>query len=260
MNFLNQNALLGFLLVVLLPTASVFGLSCLVRRVVPLAWLRRNNEVGGYKYQAVSAIYAVLLGFVVVAVWERFHEAEGQVTTEATAWTTLNRLSIGLPEAAAAGVREAVLGYLDLTVQREWPAMARGEALPEAGLALTEVTRRYLAIVDDSSRTQTVVSKSIDLLAGISQARRARLGAMAGSVPKVLWFSLVAGTVIMVAFSFFLASENLLGQAFMTAMVAFTVTSLLYVAVLLDQPFSGPASISSLPLEHAASVFRAGRT
>jgi hypothetical protein len=259
-NFLNQQPLLGFLAVVLLPTGLVFAASCLVRRTVPLAWLRRNNEVGGFKYQAVSAIYAVLLGFVVVAVWERFHEAEGHVTTEATGWTTLNRLSIGLPEEAASSVREAVLAYLELTIEREWPAMARGQALPEAGLALTEVTRRYLAIVDDGNRTQTVVSKSIDLLTEISQARRARLGAMAGSVPRVLWFSLVAGSVIMVGFSFFLASENLFGQAVMTAMVAFTVTSLLYVAVLLDQPFAGPASIGSQPLEHAAMVFRAGRS
>lgn len=260
MNFLNQNPVLGFLMVVLAPTAIVFAASCLIRRTAPLEWLRRNNEVGGYKYQAVSAIYAVLIGFVVVAVWERFHEAEGHVTTEATAWTTLNRLSIGLPEEAAAGVREAALAYLDLTVRQEWPAMARREALPQVGIALTEVTRRYLAIADESHRTQTVVSKSIDLLADISQARRARLGAMAGSVPRILWFSLVAGSVIMVGFSFLLGSENLIGQAVMTAMVAFTVTSLLFVAVLLDQPFSGPASIGTQPLEHAAAVFREGRT
>lgn len=259
MNFLNQNPLLGFLMVVLAPSLLVFAASCLIRRTAPLDWLRRNNEVGGYKYQAVSAIYAVLIGFVVVAVWERFHEAEGHVTTEATAWTTLNRLSVGLPEEAAASVREAILVYLDLTVEREWPAMARRESLPEVGAALTEVTRRYLAIAEDSNRTQTVVSKSIDLLSEISQARRARLGAMAGSVPRILWLSLLAGSFIMVGFSFFLGSENLLGQAVMTAMVAFTVTSLLFVAVLLDQPFSGPASIGTQPLEHAAAVFRAAR-
>ena len=260
MNFLNQNPTLGFLLVVLAPTAIIFAASCLVRRTAPPEWLRRNNEVGGMKYQAVSAIYAVLIGFVVVAVWERFHEAEGHVTTEATAWTTLNRLSVGLPAEAAGSVREAILAYLDLTIQQEWPAMARREAPPEVGTALTEVTRRYLAIADDSHRTQTVISKSIDLLAEISQARRARLGAMAGSVPRILWFSLLAGSVIMVTFSFFLGSENRIGQAVMTAMVAFTVTSLLFVAVLLDQPFAGPASIGTQPLEHAAAVFRAGRS
>lgn len=260
MNFLNQNPILGFLIVVLAPTAVVFAASCFVRRTAPLEWLRRNNELGGYKYQAVSAIYAVLIGFVVVAVWERFHEAEGHVTTEATGWTTLNRLSVGLPEEAAASVREAILIYLDLTVRQEWPAMSRREPLPEVGTALTEVTRRYLAIADDSNRTQAVVSKSIDLLTEISQARRARLGAMAGSVPPILWFSLLAGSAIMITFSFFLGGGNLIGQAAMTAMVAFTVTSLLFVAVLLDQPFSGPASIGTEPLEHAAAVFRAGRS
>jgi hypothetical protein len=48
--------------------------------------LRLNNEVAGFKFATVGALYAVLLAFAVIMVWEKFSEAENTVAQEAGLW------------------------------------------------------------------------------------------------------------------------------------------------------------------------------
>ena len=65
---------LSGLLVVGLPTALAMVGPVLVRRYVSLERLTTNNEVAGFKFAAVGVLYAVLLAFAVIVVWERFSE------------------------------------------------------------------------------------------------------------------------------------------------------------------------------------------
>ena len=68
----------------------------IVRRYVELSQLRTNNEVGGFKFATVGVLYAVLLAFAVVVVWENFNQAESEVAKEAGATTTVFRLTRGI--------------------------------------------------------------------------------------------------------------------------------------------------------------------
>ena len=57
----------------------------IVRRYVDVNQLRTNNEVAGFKFATVGVLYAVLLAFAVVVVWEKFNQAESEVAKEAGA-------------------------------------------------------------------------------------------------------------------------------------------------------------------------------
>jgi hypothetical protein len=57
----------------------------IVRRYVEVDQLRTNNEVAGFKFATVGVLYAVLLAFAVVVVWEKFNQAESEVAKEAGA-------------------------------------------------------------------------------------------------------------------------------------------------------------------------------
>jgi hypothetical protein len=50
----------------------------IVRRYVEVDQLRTNNEVAGFKFATVGVLYAVLLAFAVVVVWEKFNQAEAK--------------------------------------------------------------------------------------------------------------------------------------------------------------------------------------
>src|SRR4029078_2782910 len=65
----------------------------LVRRVVSNEVHSANNEVAGFIFSAVGAIYGVLLAFMVLVVWQSFDEA--QVTVEQEANTLVNVFRLG---------------------------------------------------------------------------------------------------------------------------------------------------------------------
>ncbi|MGA9848682.1 MAG: hypothetical protein WBQ45_13705, partial [Roseiarcus sp.] len=72
--------------------------------------LVQNNEIAGFKFATVGVIYAVLLAFAVIVVWEKFSTAENAVDQEAAAVAALLRYAEG-KEPAAVALRDSVTAY-----------------------------------------------------------------------------------------------------------------------------------------------------
>src|SRR5690348_2537868 len=103
MNLTNQSVWLSSFLLLVPPTLLAMAGPVIVRRFVKVQQLKINNEVAGFKFATVGVLYAVLLAFVVVVVWEKFNQAESEVAKEAGAAATVFRLSQGVdPERGAA--------------------------------------------------------------------------------------------------------------------------------------------------------------
>ena len=51
--------------------------------------MTKNNEIAGFKFATVGVIYAVLLAFSVIVVWEKFNDAQTTVAGEASATAAL---------------------------------------------------------------------------------------------------------------------------------------------------------------------------
>ncbi len=68
----------------------------LTRRFYGVDRLSLNNEVAGFKFAVVGVFYAVLLAFVVIAVWEEFRDTEAAVRDEAKAVVDLHRVAHAL--------------------------------------------------------------------------------------------------------------------------------------------------------------------
>ena len=85
----------GMLVVGLTTVLAMLG-PILVRRCVTLEKLTKNNEVAGFKFAVVGVLYAVLLAFAIIVVWEKFSDAESNVAKEASAAATIYRLSQGI--------------------------------------------------------------------------------------------------------------------------------------------------------------------
>jgi hypothetical protein len=201
---------LSGLLVVGLTTALAMAGPVLVRRHVTLERLTTNNEVAGFKFAAVGVLYAVLLAFAIIVVWERFGEAEADVTKEAGAAATLYRLSQGIGEEPGTTFRAALANYLKVTIADDWPAMERGHASRSARGALDAVYKALLTFNAPERRDTALVSPILHELDTITQARRARFAAAEGLVPGVIWPVLFGGAVTTIAYTFFFGTENLL--------------------------------------------------
>jgi Na+/proline symporter len=231
----------------------------LVRRYVALERLSTNNEVAGFKFATLGVIYAVLLAFAVIAVWEKFSDAEGAVAQEAGALTALYRLSGSLDPDAQAGVRDALARYLHTTIAEDWPAMARGTASPGATRALTAVYGAVLAHDPSGPRGGALLGEMLGQLDQVTQARRRRLGLAAGIVPALIWLVLFTGAVVTIAFAFFFGTQNLRAQVLMSGMLALMISLSLFVVVSIDHPFTGPVRVLPEPLEAVVADFGENR-
>lgn len=248
---------LGALLVVILPTAIAMAGPVLVRRRFSLERLTTNNEIAGFKFATVGVIYAVLLAFAVIIVWERFSDAETAVVQEGGAAATLYRLAEGAePEARA--TRAAISDYLRAAIQKDWPAMGQQKSDPEVTRALDALYARTLALTRTGSRQQAVLVEIFRQLDEVTQARRARLHLAIGIVPGMLWAVLVLGGVLTVGFTFFFGTRNLRAQVLMTGILSLIVFMGLFVIVSINHPFTGPVHIDSEPLQAVLDDF-AGR-
>jgi hypothetical protein len=245
---------LAAILVVLLPTAVAMCGPFLVRRHFGLERLTTNNEIAGFKFATVGVIYAVMLAFAVIIVWERFSDAEAAVVQEAGAAATVYRLAAGT-EPQATATRAALTNYLQLAIASDWPQMAVEKEGREVTRSLDSLYAATLSLAQSASRPQAVLVAVFSQLDEITQARRTRLHLAHGIVPTVLWVVLVIGGVLTVCFTFFFGTRNLQAQMLMTAILTLIVFMGLFVIVSIDHPFTGPVHINPEPLRMVLEDF-----
>lgn len=245
----------GMLLVACTTVFAMAG-TILIRRYVPLERLRPNNEVAGFKFATVGTLYAVLLAFAVLVVWEKYNEAESEVALEAGAAATIYRLSFGLAPDAGAALREAMTVYLDAAITEDWPAMAQGGESPSAVAALDDLYATLLRFEPVDQRGGAVMAESLGQLDLLTQARRSRVVAASGVVPDILWIVLFFGAFVTIGFTFFFGSENLHAQALMTGALSTLIFLGLLVIIAIDRPFAGTVKVTVEPLEAVVADFR----
>jgi Protein of unknown function (DUF4239) len=224
--------------ILIVPTVLFMIGPLLVRRYVALESLSTNNEVAGFKFATVGVLYAVLLAFSIIVVWEKFNDAEATVDHEASAAATIYHLTPGLAPAQAKATRDALTVYLKSVVADEWPAMEQGRANRRSSLALGAI---YTALLADAAAKgdATVKMEIFNQLNLMTQARRTRLLAAEGDVPGPLWIVLFGGAVLTLVFTLFFGTRNLGAQTLMTGLLSMLIFSELLIAVALDRPFTG---------------------
>ena len=235
------------LLVVVLPTALAVVAQALIHNWVGTEWLAKNNEIAGFKFATVGVIYAVLLAFTVIVVWEKFSAAESAVEQEAASIAALFHYAEGA-EPQAVALRAALVNYTTTAVREEWPAMAQESESRPAVRALDAVYDAAMSLGAAGTRETADMAEVFTQLDNITSARRVRLHLATGMVPGVVWGALFASGFLTIGFTLFFGSENLAAQLSMTGILSILVTLGLVVIISIDHPFTGPVSVRPDPL------------
>jgi hypothetical protein len=227
----------------------------IIRKRVSLEQLRTNNEVAGFKFATVGVIYAVLLGFAVIVVWEKFSEAENNVALEAGAAATIYRLANGITGATGPALRRGMTAYLRLAVAEDWPAMKHGKGSARVTRALDDLYSALLRAQPAAAPDTAVFAEGLHQLDVLTQARRARVVMSAGIVPGIVWLVLFGGAFIVIGFTFFFGTANLRAQTLMTGALTILIFSGLLVIIAIDHPFAGSVRVEPEALEAVLADF-----
>jgi hypothetical protein len=222
--------------------AAVLGLH-LVRRRFPHHIRQANNEVAGFFIAVLGAIYAVLLAFVVITVWDDYTEARRTTQREANEIVDVYRLAQGLPAPVAARVGGLAQAYVTAAIDNEWPAMERGQQDDVQGQVLAEIWDSVTVIEGATEEQRVVQAELLDRLGELNDARRLRQLTADEGVPELMWVLLIGGGIVTVVFTYFFSTPNPRAQYLMTALYTASITFVVALIGLLDYPFRGDIRI-----------------
>ncbi|MFD0987691.1 bestrophin-like domain [Methyloligella solikamskensis] len=250
LRLINEAPLLPLVLgTILLFEIYTIGLILIFRRIWGHERLQRNNEVGGFKFANIGVLYAVMLAFMVIAVWQDYQDVETAVRTEAKAVRDLHHLTYALPGNAGEAVRKPLLAYAKHVKKDEWPEMADGTLGQKPAEYLAHVAEAILSLKVETLKDLAQYQEALRLAAVIQDSRSERVESADGSIPQILWLALIGGAFILLGYPAFFGTQNVIAQVSMAAVMAALVALVLLPAILLDFPFTGPVHISSEPFD-----------
>lgn len=233
------------MLIVAAVVAAFVTLHAFVQRRVRSEVLRRHNDVAGFLFSAVGVLYAVVLGFVVVVVWQKYDGAVANVENEIDAVGNLYHVIDAYPEPTRSQIRAELREYVAIVVNVEWPALERDRAVPTLGSQkIDDISYAIDTFSPINYRELAAQQAAIASEQRVLDARRSRLVASVPAVPSILWFALVVGALAMIAFCFIFGVENRPAQLAMTAILVGLIGILFVVISEFSTPFSGSVRIS----------------
>jgi hypothetical protein len=221
---------------------AVVGL-VLVQRLVPPDRREEQNNVAGFIYAVLGVAYAVLLAFVVIAVWQDYKTAQTNLESEANELAGVYFLASRLPEPQRTNVQDLARTYARVVVVEEWPMMEQGQTSPRADSLLRQLTLKLLEFDPRTEGEQVLYERGLTQVHDVADARRSRLLQVREGIPHLLWVVLVVGGVITVSFTYLFGLKSNVAHALMVAALTLLICSILFTIAEFNNPFSGPVEI-----------------
>lgn len=238
----------------LVPILGVIG-SLLFMAILNWIWpserRREHNEQIGWQLSVLGTTYAVILGFMLYAVWTNFGAAEANVDLEANALVNIYRLADGLPGQQCTQLKGLVRRYADVVIHQDWPQMAANQ-VPDGSVEINRGMWHTLMSVKAASPNEiTAEDHALSELSALTEHRRTRILQSRSRMPTVLWFVLIVGGCVTVASSCMFGSANTLLH--ILQVFAFSLLIALGLVAIADihRPFQGAVHISNYPFVRA---------
>ena len=193
----------------------------------------------------LGILFALLVGFIAVEVWNNYDKAKVAVASEASALRAVILLARNFPEEQKTRIYALIDRHIDEAVNKEWPAMTRQRATLSTlrANALIEALHETMILkpADDSQRiAQTEMVRALQMAL---DARRQRIVVSQSAVGRVKWAGiLLQGLCTLIAIAM-VHSDNRLACAIATTLFATGIALSLLLIAAYSRPFTGEISV-----------------
>jgi len=242
----NPTWLWGSILVALFASTACVGL-IVFHRLVHVDLRRAHNDLAGFTIAIISVLYAVLLAFIAIATWESFSKASDIVENESDYVGGMFLDTAGLPEAKGQQIRDALATYVKVVIEKEWPLQREGKTPDQGWKPLRDLATAIATIHPQNAGEAVIEEELLKSWNEVYDARSARLSAVQGHIPSIIWYMVFFGAAITIAYTYLFGFENFGMHLAMTASVAATLGLVIVMIIALDWPFRGEISVSPDP-------------
>jgi hypothetical protein len=214
-----------------------------------------HNDRAGFILAVIGVIYAVLLAFVAIGVWERFQLAQARSYEEAGAIATVYRDAGSFSDGS--GLRALLRVYVASVITGEWPRMRQGERLRVSNALLESADREIRGLAVDSPRLANIQAQMLTAIDTALADRDIRLTVDSGGIHPLLWSVLLVGAVITVAFTYLFGFDKTLMQQLMIGGLSFLIGLVLFLILALDYPYRGSIAVGPEAFRSLSDTFTA---
>ena len=222
------------------------GVYFVVTRLAETDWAAAFKAVSPGLLPVLGVLFALLIGFIAVEVWNTFDRAKTAVTTEASSLRAVVLLARNFPEEQRKRIDELINRHLEAAIQQEWPEMAHQQAtLSPLPTHLLEALHYALALkpADDSQRAAQ--PEMIRALHTALDARRQRIVISESSVGAVKWVAILFQAFCTLVAIGMVHSGNRRACAITLTLFASGVALSVLLIAAYSRPFTGEISVGS---------------
>lgn len=245
----------GVIVVVSIFIAFAIAGLFLVRKLASYKSLRAHHDVTGYIFANIGVLYAVLLGFTVVNVQQRFDKIKETTQIEASYLAEMFSDAAVFPEKERDRIRKTIIEYSESVMTQEWSMMAEGTESPHTAGTLKALMQSYYDLTPADNTQLSWYNESINKLNLLIQARLGRLMGTEESLGQEMWTLLISGGLVIIAFVWFFSIDNIYSHMIMASLMAASIAFLLFLIYSLDTAFTGQILIPPKSFEHIHHTF-----
>jgi len=230
------------LMIVVYVTISITSL-LIIRKYYPHQKCKLHNDIAGFIFATLGVIYAVLLAFIVVITWQDFDKAQDVTVHEANYIAALYRDSTPFPAEFRAELKSELTNYVKNIINEEWQMMAKGQRSASVQKIQAELWELYSGFQPKNETQKIFLAESVKKLNQAAEMRRQRIVYASTGINPLLYFVLISGSFITIAFTMLFGTENIIPHLIMTSLLAAMIAISLFTVMAMDYPFTGDISI-----------------
>ena len=197
----------------------------------------------------VMTMFAVLLAFVIVNLYNSYDSASANVGLEATSLSDLVRDAGNFAPAARRNIERAVARYVVEVREGEFATLRHGRADPRTAQRLDDLFHAVQSYEPATNAQQSFYRAALDQLHAIADERESRLQAAETVIPDPLLYLLILLAALTLASSLFIDTHHDGLDVAVVVTLAVVVSAGMFTALILQYPFSGTIAVSSEPFE-----------
>lgn len=191
----------------------------------------------------VSVMYAVALALIVVSVQSDFSAVEDAALTEASKVSDLYRNLDGVEGPDRPRLQAETRQYVDLVLEKEWPALSRGEQSEETIRHIDLLARHVIQLHPTTPDAQVVQQALITDIDDVLDARRRRIFLGHSSMSPVMWLIIAAGAMITIGFASLFPMRRISRQVAVMSLAAVMFGMMIFMVVAMDRPLRGELGV-----------------
>ncbi|MDQ6777613.1 MAG: DUF4239 domain-containing protein [Actinomycetota bacterium] len=224
------------------PGALAFGGAVLARKLFPRLAGTDFRETGSAVLPATLAVYGIVLAFVIVNQYTDFSAVRDDVQSEALNLEDLHRAAQGFSQPTHSRLDAVLTDYVRTVGLQEWDDLAHGRDSPRAAYDFDLLYATLVSYKPTEPATVALYQEALGFLHDAHVGRHRRVDAAIDTLPSVLVWFLILGTVATVAASYMLGlgrRHHFIVPVSLACLLGFT----LLLSMKLDYPFSGSDKI-----------------